>query len=165
MCKQSLFQKEQGLFFVQNNVLRKNGNGRWVKSPSAATKLIERKGRRLKEGDAMKYTTENALAEIFRRSQNITAKRNKRVCQILSGVSTAVFAGIAAVIAVFPENHAVEAVSSDYGALLLSPEAGSYILLAVVAISLGAATALLIFHLTMTQSRKKSDQNQKKPKH
>ena len=72
----------------------------------------------------MKYTTEEALAEIMRRSEQIMIRRDRRACRRLSGAAGALLAALVLVIAVMPGGGAAAPTESVYGAFLLSREAG-----------------------------------------
>ena len=95
-------------------------------------------------GDAtLKYTTEEALFEIMRRSEKLVIRRNRRVCRMLSGLSGMLLAVLVLVIALLPGTAAAPYSGSVYGSFLLSPEAGGYVLAAVIAFVLGIVTTLL----------------------
>ena len=95
----------------------------------------------------MKYTTEEALAEIMRRSGQIIMQRERRACRVLSGITAALFAMLVLVIALLPGKATVSSSGSVYGAFLLSQEAGGYVLAAVIAFALGVAVTLLSLKL------------------
>ena len=97
----------------------------------------------------MKYTTEEALTEIMRRSEKLVIRRTRYACRMLSGLSGMLLAVLVLVIALLPGTAAASYSGSVYGSFLLSPEAGGYVLAAVIAFSLGIVTTLLI------QNRKK----------
>ena len=91
----------------------------------------------------MKYTTEEALAEIMRRSEQVSIRRNRCACRRLSGLTGALLAALVLVIAVMPGGGATAPTEPVYGAFLLSREAGGYVLAAVLAFALGVAVTLL----------------------
>ena len=91
----------------------------------------------------MKYTTEEALAEIMRRSDQIIIRRDRRACRRLSGAAGALLTALVLVIALLPETAATAYNGSVYGSFLLSAEAGGYVLAAVIAFALGVAVTLL----------------------
>ncbi len=91
----------------------------------------------------MKYTTEEAISEIMRRSRRVSIRRDRRACRKLSGAAGALFAVLVLVIALLPGKVAIEYSSSVYGSFLLSQEAGGYVLAAVIAFVLGVVITLL----------------------
>lgn len=91
----------------------------------------------------MKYTTEEALAEIMRRRDQITLRRNRRACRVLSGAVWALFTALVMVIVLFQEKAASISAGTLYGSFLLSPEAGGYVLVSVIAFALGVCVTLL----------------------
>ena len=90
----------------------------------------------------MKYTTEEALAEIMRRSEQVSIRRNRRACRVLSVAAGALTLLLVLVIGLFPGGGTGSG-RSLYGAFLLSREAGGYVLAAVIAFSLGVVVTLL----------------------
>ena len=103
----------------------------------------------------MKYTTEEALEQIRRRREQIVARRDRRVFRILSGSAGALFAALVLVIAVIPGKIGVTSAGSVYGSFILSPEAGGYVLAAVIAFVLGVCVTLLCMHV---RKKKLNDQ-------
>ena len=91
----------------------------------------------------MKYTTEEAVAEIMRRSDQIIIRRDRRACRRLSGAAGALLTALVLVSALLPETAAPAYNGSVYGSFLLSAEAGGYVLAAVIAFALGVAVTLL----------------------
>ena len=91
----------------------------------------------------MKYTTEEALAEIMRRSGQIIMQRERRACRVLSGITAALFAVLVLMIAGMQGKPGITPAGSVYGAFLLSQEAGGYVLASVIAFTLGVAVTLL----------------------
>lgn len=104
----------------------------------------------------MKYTTEQALLEILRRRDRVLVRRTRRACQILSGVCSVLLVSLTAVIAVLPQQHALNRKETVYGAFLLSSEACGYVLTAVLAFAAGSAVTLLCAHLAKLQERRKT---------
>lgn len=102
----------------------------------------------------MKYTTEEALFEILRRSEQIVLRRNRRACRFFSGLVGVLFALLVLVIAFLPGRTGMAPTGSVYGSFLLSQEAGGYVLAAVVAFALGVAVTLLC--LKIRERRKDS---------
>ena len=91
----------------------------------------------------MKYTTEEALAVIMQRRDQIIIRRDRRACRMLSGAAGALFAVLVLVIALLPGKATVTSSGSVYGSFLLSQEAGGYVLAAVIAFALGVVITLL----------------------
>ena len=105
----------------------------------------------------MKYTTEEALTEIMRRKNQIVLRRNRRSCQVLSGVSTMLMAFLLQIICVMPGSPGSAFTGTVYGSFLLSAESGGYVLASVIAFTLGVAVTLLC--LKMKQSPQKRKEN------
>ena len=91
----------------------------------------------------MKYTTDEALAEVLRRSDQLVRRRDRRTCGRLFGLTGALLAALVLVIALLPETAATAYNGSVYGSFLLSAEAGGYVLAAVIAFALGVVITLL----------------------
>ncbi len=91
----------------------------------------------------MKYTTDEALAEVLRRSDQLVRRRDRRTCGRLFGLTGALLAALVLVIAVLPGGGGSAPAESVYGAFLLSREAGGYVLAAVLAFALGVVITLL----------------------
>lgn len=107
----------------------------------------------------MKYTTEEALSEIMRRSRLATIRRYRRACRMLSGGAGALLALLALVIALLPGKAAITHSGSVYGSFLLTQEAGGYVLAAVIAFSLGVAVTLLCLK-RKSKNEKQNDQEE-----
>ena len=95
-------------------------------------------------GISLKYTAEQTMEEILRRSSNIRKKSEKRRTGLLllSNVLTCVLLVVAVVL--FTGLNAAGGRVSSYGAFLLSPETGGYILVAVIAFLVGISLAILV---------------------
>ena len=91
----------------------------------------------------MKYTTEEALAEIMHRKDQIVLRRNRRSCRVLSGVSGMLLVFLLLVICMMPGRTGSAFTGTVYGSFLLSAEAGGYVLAAVIAFALGVCVTLL----------------------
>ena len=91
----------------------------------------------------MKYTSEEALAEIMQRKDRIVQRRIRRACQALAGVSCLLTVLLLAVISVLPGRSGQASAETVYGSFLLSAEAGGYVLAAVIAFALGVLVTLL----------------------
>ncbi|MCR4771643.1 MAG: hypothetical protein K5855_04965 [Oscillospiraceae bacterium] len=98
----------------------------------------------------MKYTTEDALTEIMRRSEIIVLHRN---CRALSGAAGALLCVLAVVVALLPGTTGAASAGSVYGSFLLSQEAGGYVLAAVVAFALGIVVTLLCLRYRSLKQR------------
>ncbi len=92
----------------------------------------------------MKLTNEEALKEILVRGGKVLKKRRERSLKILSGTSACLFTALIATICLMPgEFPGAYSQSSVYGAFLLSPQAGGYVLAAVIAFVTGVTFTLL----------------------
>ena len=91
----------------------------------------------------MKYTTEEALAEIMHRKDQIVLRRNRRSCRVLSGAAGTLTLLLVLVITLMPGRTGSAFTETLYGSFLLSAESGGYVLAAVVAFVLGVAVTLL----------------------
>lgn len=108
----------------------------------------------------MKYTTEEALTEIMRRKNQIVLRRNRRSCQVLSGVSTMLMAFLLQIICVMPGSPGSAFTGTVYGSFLLSAESGGYVLASVIAFTLGVAVTLLCLKMKKSSTRKKENQHE-----
>lgn len=86
----------------------------------------------------MKYSTDEALDEILRRSENIERKRVKRSMHALSSAAGGLMAALIIVIAVLSESGTAGMEESTMGSFMLSAKAGGYIIVAVLAFIAGA---------------------------
>ncbi len=84
----------------------------------------------------MKYTTDEALEEIYRRGEQIKDRHDRRVTNILSASSFVVGFLLVGLLSYY-SGTGVDAVGQSYGSFLLFPDAGGYVLVAVVAFVLG----------------------------
>ncbi|MCR5148376.1 MAG: YhcB family protein [Eubacterium sp.] len=112
----------------------------------------------------MKYTNKEALAEIMRRSDQIMIKKSRRACRVLSCVSGVLFMGLVFLIALTPKDMTVTSEGSVYGAFMLSRESGGYVLVAVIAFTLGIAVTLLCLRYTKFTKQKKTYEEKEKAK-
>ena len=103
----------------------------------------------------MKYTTKEALEQIMSRRERIVRQRDRRISRILSGTAGVMFAALVLEIALLPGKPGVESSGSVYGSFILSPEAGGYVLAAVIAFALGVCVTLLCLH---RRKKKPTDQ-------
>ena len=102
----------------------------------------------------MKYTTDEAMREIKKRSEKIEKKRERRKTNILTGMSVSLIAVLTIVIGLVPGQAVSVPEGTVYGSFLLSPEAGGYVLIALLAFAIGIITTVICF-----RSKKKSDKN------
>ena len=92
----------------------------------------------------MKYTNEEAVKEIMKRSETVRKNRDKRELKYLTGICAALAAALAAVIFVIPASMSgAYSGNTVYGAFLLGREAGGYVLASVIAFVLGITVTLL----------------------
>ncbi|MCR5684957.1 MAG: hypothetical protein K6G81_05975 [Lachnospiraceae bacterium] len=93
----------------------------------------------------MKYTNEETVNEVLKRSSKVRKEREKRAERVLAGAGTALLAALIAVIAFLPRaGEGAQAVGTVYGSFLLGREAGGYVLAAVIAFVLGIVVTLLL---------------------
>ncbi len=94
----------------------------------------------------MKYTDEEALKEIMKRSDAVSVRRrNKFEATCLGTASAVLCAVLLAVIMMLPGGGASEFTEgSVYGAFLLSPQAGGYVLVAMLVFVIGITITLFI---------------------
>ena len=85
----------------------------------------------------MKYTTDEAMREIMKRSDKIEKKREQRKTNILTGMSVSLIAVLTIVIGLVPGQAVKVPEGTTYGSFLLSPEAGGYVLVALLAFAVG----------------------------
>lgn len=107
----------------------------------------------------LKYTPDEALSQILRRSERIALRRKRRSCQRLTGICSALLAVLVLGITVMPEKLAVTSAGSVYGSFLLSREAGGYVLIALIAFVLGVAVTLLCQHCRKKQEDTRNEQS------
>ena len=84
----------------------------------------------------MKYTTDEALEEIYRRGEQIRDRHERRMTSILSAGSAVVGFLLVGLLSYY-SGTGVDAVGQSYGSFLLFPDAGGYVLVAVIAFILG----------------------------
>ena len=103
----------------------------------------------------MKYTTQEAMQEIMRRSEAVSMKRYRRACQRLSAAAGTLLAALVLVIALLPGKAGSNSAGSVYGSFLLSEAAGGYVLAAVIAFVLGVVVTLYCFSRRNKAAEKK----------
>ena len=91
----------------------------------------------------MKYTSDEALAEIMRRKDQVVLRRSRRSCRVLSGVSALLTVFLLSVICIMPGQSGSTFTGTVYGSFLLSAESGGYVLAAAIAFVLGIVVTLL----------------------
>ena len=116
----------------------------------------------------MKYSNDEMLTEIKKRSHRITVMRNYRAIRLLSGLAGGLFITLVAMIIYIPKGTAMASGNSMYGSLLLGMENGGYVLVAFVAFVIGAIVTLLCLRYRKmrdcTEDDKKNEANETKVK-
>ena len=102
----------------------------------------------------MKYQTDEALREILRRGEQITVRRERRTIRALAGATGALFMALVLAIGFGSHRASSNRLRSVYGSFLLSPEAGGYVLAAVIAFALGVTVTLLCIRRNMRTTHK-----------
>ncbi len=92
----------------------------------------------------MKYTKENAITEIKRRSRGIKRAREKKLTKGLMALTCLIAIALVGEVGLMTGPTTEGDMASVYGSFLLSPESGIYVLVAVVAFLVGVAITLLI---------------------
>jgi len=85
---------------------------------------------------------EARLNEIFRRAEAVRRKRDERVARALGGATGALALALIVMIGGL-SGRGAEIHGTALGAFLLGPEAGGYVLVALIAFALGIVLALL----------------------
>ena len=92
----------------------------------------------------MKYDREARLREIMRRSEMIKDRKDYKKLYALTASASSLLLALAVSIVGF---GGIEAAGTDwaaYGSILLSPQAGGYVLTAVIAFGVGVLLTVLI---------------------
>lgn len=92
----------------------------------------------------MKYTKENAISEIKRRSRGIKRAREQKLTKGLMALTCLIAIALVGEVGLMTGPTTEGDMASVYGSFLLSPESGIYVLVAVVAFLVGVAITLLI---------------------
>ena len=93
----------------------------------------------------MKYTNEEMVSEILKRSDKVRDERRKKNSLYLGTASAVLLAALIAVIGFMPAGMSGGYTENTmYGAFLLGREAGGYVLAAVIAFVLGIVVTLLL---------------------
>lgn len=109
----------------------------------------------------MKYTAEEELNEIMRRSKKVTLRRERRKVQLQAGV-TGVFSLLAVVALIFlPEGTMMTSEESVYGSFLLAKESGGYVLVALISFILGVMVTLLCVRYRKLRDLEEKEENDK----
>lgn len=104
----------------------------------------------------MKYTTDEALSEVMKRSKRVEIKRKRQISQIQSSAAVVLSLILLLVIAVLPSKSAVTVPGSVYGSFLLSQEAGGYVLVALIAFVIGILVTLICIRKNRERADEKS---------
>ena len=106
----------------------------------------------------MKYTNEEMVSEILKRSDKVRDERRKRNSLYLGTASAVLLAALIAVIGFMPTGMSGGYTENTmYGAFLLGREAGGYVLAAVIAFVLGVTVTLLAVKRRGADTRSGSD--------
>ena len=106
----------------------------------------------------MKYSLDASLQEIQKRRDECLKAKRRRSIRALSGSTVLTAALMIAVIRQFSGARAARAAGSVYGAFLLSPAVGGYILAGVIAFAAGIAFTVLCL------SRREKEREKQKQK-
>ena len=85
---------------------------------------------------------ETRLDEIFRRAEAVRRRQEANRVRLLGGATVALALALITMIGGFA-GHGAEVHGTALGAFLLGPEAGGYVLVALIAFALGIVLALL----------------------
>ena len=105
----------------------------------------------------MKYTTEEAMLEIRKRSNKIVIGRCRRECRILSGLVGVLSIVLLLTVSALPGEKGVASEKSVYGAFLLNREAGGYVLVALLAFAMGVAITVLCQRYKKMKKQRQSE--------
>lgn len=90
----------------------------------------------------MKYNDNQLMEEILRRGEAVADRRNRKRFRILQAASGAMLVLLIAAIVGLTGWAGTDANLTSYGALLLSEEAGGYVLAGTIAFALGVAVTI-----------------------
>ena len=99
---------------------------------------------------------EAKLDEVFRRAEDIRRRHEERLTRLLGGATAVLALALIVIIGAFAGRGA-QIHGTTLGAFLLGPEAGGYVIVALIAFVLGIAAALL----AQRHRRQKSDSNRR----
>ena len=94
----------------------------------------------------MIHTNDQMLQEIISRSLKLKKQREKRVIHALAGSSCALCMMMAVFLwGEFGNRSSAGSIEEEYGAFLLSPAAGGYILVALIAFVIGIIITIIAY--------------------
>ena len=92
----------------------------------------------------MKYTNEEMVSEILKRSDKVRDERRKKSSLYLGAASAVLLAALIAVIGFMPTGMSGGYTENTmYGAFLLGREAGGYVIVALLSFALGITVTLI----------------------
>lgn len=110
----------------------------------------------------LKYTTEDELNEIMRRSRIVTYRRERRKVTIQAGL-TGLFSLMMVVVLIFlPQGSLMTSKESVYGSFLLAKESGGYVLIALLGFILGIMVTFLCVKFRRLRDLEKKEENNSK---
>ena len=95
----------------------------------------------------MKYSTEEALEEIEKRSRKIQRAEDKKKSILLTLSSFVLMLGLVVVIGIFGGAGNLAGAGTAYGSFFVSAEGGAYILTAIAAFVAGVLLTLLLIRV------------------
>ena len=107
----------------------------------------------------MMYDGDAAFREIERRSETLKQKRYRRNVRRDSAAAFTLFTALLFCIGAFSRGAADSYDSSFYGASLLSPDAGEYVLISVIAFVLGVLVTALCVKIKDQNNKNKEDRS------
>ena len=107
----------------------------------------------------MKYTTEEALSEIEKRSREIEKAEDKKNGMLLSAATFCLTLVLIPLIAVYGNAGTVTGAGSAYGSFFIAAEYGGYVLTALVSFVAGVALTLLIRNRQRHAEEEKKDED------
>ena len=90
----------------------------------------------------MKYDYEEAFLEIVRRCKSIKQKKERNKLWVLSLTSSAIGCLILSLLVMTGASPDTDVIQSRYGAFLISPQTGGYILVGIIGFVLGSALVI-----------------------
>ena len=108
----------------------------------------------------MKYSTEEALDEIEKRSRKIRKAEEKKKGMLLSAVTFSLSLGLILVIGAFGGAGSLAGAGSAYGSFFIAAEYGGYVLTAIIAFVAGVAVTLFIRNCQKRAGEKKKDEDE-----
>ena len=107
----------------------------------------------------MKYSTEEALAEIEKRSREIEKAEEKKKGILLTASTLCLTLGLILAVAAFGNAGIVNGGGSAYGSFFIAAEYGGYVLTAIIAFVAGVALTLLIRNRQKHAEEEKKDED------